>query len=280
MFSFRKVKKILIALLLALTCVTAAIATVCFSGNVGESAGVEVVAAADSIDANYAAASDDAVKSDVYLSDRSAANGFPGSGALDKTSGGGKLTLKIDGAATYFDKGLYTPTPSYGIIYNISGLDYKYFFSYIGVQSGTSANGRAVFKVAFSNSASGGWVYKFTSEELSSADDAKELRVETDNYSYMRIEAAFAEGTRISAAAVWADAKFTDSETNEVQYLVKSVAEYDKLIKTEFKDADLSDFWRLVMSTYSECTPRAATPITAICMRAAATTIILTILTH
>lgn len=241
MFSFRKVKKILIALLLALTCVTAAIATVCFSGNAGESAGVEVVAAADSNDANYAAASDDAVKSDVYLSDRSAANGFPGSGALDKTSGGGKLTLKIDGAATYFDKGLYTPTPSYGIIYNISGLDYKYFFSYIGVQSGTSANGRAVFKVAFSNSASGGWVYKFTSEELSSADDAKELRVETDNYSYMRIEAAFAEGTRISAAAVWADAKFTDSETNEVQYLVKSVAEYDKLIKTEFKDADLSD---------------------------------------
>ena len=183
-------------------------------------------------------AAENITKSDTYLSDRNAASGGSGIKGIDKTSSGGKLALKIDGVTTYFDKGLYTPTPSYGIIYDISGLDYKYFFSYIGVQSG---NGAVLFKVAFSNSASSGWVYKYTSEEMNSAANAKEMRVEIGDYSYMRIEAAFAEGTRISANAVWADAKFTDSETNEVEYLVKSVAEYDELIKTKFADADLSD---------------------------------------
>ena len=38
-----------------------------------------------------------------------------------------------------------------------------------------------------------------------------------------------------------ADAKFTDSDTTEVEYLVKSVAEYDRIIKTKYANADLSD---------------------------------------
>ena len=188
-------------------------------------------------DNTAAYAAENITKSDIYLSDRSVASGGSGIKGLDKTSSGGKLALKVDGVSTYFDKGLYTPTPSYGIIYNIGDLDYKYFFSYVGVHSG---QGNILFKVAFSNSASGGWIYKYN-REMSPSDNAEELRLEIGGYSYMRIEAAFAEGSRISANAVWADAKFTDRETNEVQYLVKSVAEYDSLLKTKFADADLSD---------------------------------------
>lgn len=183
-------------------------------------------------------------KKPAYLSDmtsRCQPNGYLPYGVVtDKTDKGAKLCARIDGAATYFDKGLYTPTPK-SVIYDISGLDYKYFFSNIGVQSGTSSNGRALFAVDLSNSATGGWVNKYTSDEMTSNDDIKQLRIEVGDYSFIRIRADFAEGTRISAAAIWADAKFTDSDSDETAYLVKSVAEYDELIKTEYANADLSD---------------------------------------
>lgn len=197
-------------------------------------------AAAESV----AAVSDDALKTDKYLSDitsKCQPNGYLPYGVVaDKTNSGAKLTVKVEGAATYFDKGLYTPTPK-SVIYDISELNYKYFFSNIAVQSGTSANGRAVFSVDFSNSSTGGWVNKYASSEMTSNDNAQQIRVETGGYKYIRIRADFAEGTRTSAAAVWADAKFTDSDTTEVTYLVKSVAEYDEIIKTKYANADLSD---------------------------------------
>lgn len=193
---------------------------------------------------SFVAKSDEALKTDKYLSDitsKCQPNGYLPYGVVaDKTDGGAKLSVKVEGVATYFDKGLYTPTPK-SVIYDISEFDYKYFFSNIAVQSGTSANGRAVFSVDFSNSATSGWVNKFVSGEMTSNDSAKQIRVETGGYKYIRIRADFAEGTRTSAAAVWADAKFTDSDTTEVEYLVKSVAEYDRIIKTKYANADLSD---------------------------------------
>ncbi len=251
---------------------------------------------------SFVAKSDEALKTDKYLSDitsKCQPNGYLPYGVVtDKTDGGAKLSVKVEGVATYFDKGLYTPTPK-SVIYDISEFDYKYFFSNIAVQSGTSANGRAVFSVDFSNSATSGWVNKFVSGEMTSNDSAKQIRVETGGYKYIRIRADFAEGTRTSAAAVWADAKFTDSDTTEVEYLVKSVAEYDRIIKTKYANADLSDAnFELALlqrnfvskfgtnghvtltttlnptirmskpsagfstiSTCSECTPRAALPI-------------------
>ncbi len=186
----------------------------------------------------------DEAKTCTYLSDitgKCQPNGYLPYGVVaDKTDKGAKLSVKVDGSAMYFDKGLYTPTPK-SVIYDISGLNYRYFFSNIAVQSGTSANGRVLFGVDLSNSATGGWVNKYTSAEMTSNDSAKQVRIEVGEYKYIRIRADFAEGTRITAAAVWADAKFTDSETNEIEYLVKSVDEYDNLIKTKYADADLSD---------------------------------------
>ncbi len=181
---------------------------------------------------------------DIFLSDLSnsylTAGYLPSGVVKDQTNTGAILSVKIDGAATYFKKGLYTPTEK-RFIYNISNLNYKYFSSYIGVQSGTSATGKAVFGIDLSNSATSGWVTKYSSEDMTSNDSAKNILVNIEGYSYMRIRADFASGTRTTAQAVWADAKFTDNESNEFKHLVKSVAEYDEILKNDFQNADLSN---------------------------------------
>lgn len=183
-------------------------------------------------------------KSDTYLSDLS--NSYLVSGYLpngvvkDKTSSGGFLSIKMDGYSTYFLKGLFTPTEK-RFIYNISDLDYRYFSSFIGVQSNTSASGKAVFGIDLSNSATGGWVTKYSSEDMTSNDSAKSILIDLQGYSYMRVRADFASGSRIVANAVWADAKFTDNANQEFHYLIKSLNQYDQLLKNEYADADLSN---------------------------------------
>ena len=238
MNKFNELKKTLIVILFFIICLTGVFAIVKFNVKEQEVYGNALNGAAGNT------ATVESNKPVTYISDitgKCQPNGYLPYGVVaDKTDKGAKLTVKIDGAATYFDKGLYTPTPK-SVIYNISDLDYKYFFSYIAVQNGTSANGRALFSVDLSNSATGGWVNKYVSSEITSNDSAKQIRIEIGDYSYIRIRADFAEGTRTSAAAVWADAKFTDSETNEVEYLVKSVEEYDEIIKSKYLNADLSD---------------------------------------
>lgn len=77
---------------------------------------------------SFVAKSDEALKTDKYLSDitsKCQPNGYLPYGVVtDKTDGGAKLSVKVEGVATYFDKGLYTPTPK-SVIYDISEFDYN-----------------------------------------------------------------------------------------------------------------------------------------------------------
>ncbi len=128
----------------------------------------------------------------VYLSDLATQ---PGSSAgwnnilVDKNVSNNKLSLRVGGKITSFDKGIFAHAPS-TVIYDISSYaDYDYFTSYYGIDSAMGTGGDAKF---FFYGSTDGTDWKLLSDEnpssMSAGSDARAIEVPL----------VFSDGTRVN----------------------------------------------------------------------------------
>ncbi|MDE5587202.1 MAG: NPCBM/NEW2 domain-containing protein, partial [Bacilli bacterium] len=146
----------------------------------------------------------------------------------------GLITLNIDGVKTSFIKGVLAHATS-TLVYDLSSYDYDYFTSYIGVDESTGNNGNGV-KFAIYTSVDGeNWdlqteakppVYKGTS-------NAAFVKIDIRNAKYLKLY-CHNNGNKDSDHGVYANAKLIKEdyvETNETVSFIKTVEEYDQMIK-------------------------------------------------
>ena len=86
----------------------------------------------------------------IYLSDIDyiASESKSGWGSLlkDKTSSNTKISVKVEGSAYSFEKGMWAHASSV-LVYDISGYNYDYFTSYIGINTTSSKGNGVIYKI-------------------------------------------------------------------------------------------------------------------------------------
>ncbi len=161
----------------------------------------------------------------------------------DKSSAGGKLSVKVQGAYYTFDKGMWAHATS-TLVYDISAYKdkYDYFTTYMGLNS-TAANSSNGVKFYIYTSTDGtNWNLKTVENAPVTGPGANARYVEIDirDANYLKLYAD-SNGSNGNDHSVYADAKFVTQEYLDKQNsLVVSLAEYDQRIK-DYPNKDISD---------------------------------------
>ena len=155
-------------------------------------------------------------------------------GNINTSYNNGLITLNIDGVKTSFIKGVLAHATS-TMIYDISNYHYDYFTSYIGVDQSVGTNGNGV-KFAIYTSVDGeNWDLKTDVKPpvFTGTSDAQFVKIDIKNAKYLKLY-CHNNGNRDSDHAVYANAKLIKEdyvETNETVSFIKTVEEYDQMIK-------------------------------------------------
>jgi len=148
----------------------------------------------------------------------------------DEINGGGKITLKIEGNAFSFDKGIWAHASS-RVTYDISEYNYKYFTVFIGINT-TSNRGDGV-KFLISTSEDGNnWEVKHEEEKLP-GKEATHVVIELENAKYIRLEADQLSNNA-NDHSVYADAKLVNDIKSTS--IFKMPEEYDEIIKNLYSN--------------------------------------------
>ncbi len=148
----------------------------------------------------------------------------------DEVNGGGKITLKIEGNAFSFDKGIWAHASS-RVTYDISEYNYKYFTAFIGINT-TSNRGDGV-KFLISTSEDGNnWEVKHEEEKLP-GKEATHVVIELENAKYIRLEADQLSNNA-NDHSVYADAKLVNDIKSTS--IFKTPEEYDEIIKNLYSN--------------------------------------------
>jgi len=164
----------------------------------------------------------------IYLSDikyQSAKVGW-GSLTLDKTSSNTQITLMIEGRQAAFKKGIFAHANSQ-IIYDISNYDYKYFTTYVGLNT-TSASGDGVKFFIFTSEDGKDWGAAKYEEIKLPRQEASFVKIELENANYIKLIADQLNGNG-SDHSVYADAKLTNNDKELSVF--PTPEEYDEIIK-------------------------------------------------
>ncbi len=157
---------------------------------------------------------------------------------LETQYNNGLITLNIDGTKTYFLKGVSAHATS-TMIYDISGYNYDYFSSYIGVDESRGKNGNGVVFSIYTKTGEEDWVLKQKSTVLKGDSNAMPITVDIKGADYLKLYCDN-NGNNASDHAVYANAKlykdgYVEKEPEKVEF-IKTVAEYDDTLKAEYDE--------------------------------------------
>ncbi len=189
-------------------------------------------------DANVAKDTNDV----IYLSDINYLSGKSGwqSLLMDKVNGGGKISVKVENSAYTFDKGIWAHASS-ELIYDISAYSnvYKYFTAYLGINT-TSNKGNGVKFYIYTSNDNKTWNLKTEEnpEVTNPGANAKLVQIDITGAKYLKL-VANDNGANGNDHSVYADAKLV--KDIKTQNVVKSVEEYDEIIKTKYANATLDN---------------------------------------
>ncbi len=166
----------------------------------------------------------------VYLSDIDyiASESKSGWGSLlkDKTSSNTKITVKVEGAAYSFDKGMWAHASSV-LVYDISGYNYDYFTSYIGINT-TSSKGNGVIYKIYTSMDGKNWEKVEEKAQMPGAN-ATYVKIDIKGKKYLKLEAD-ANGSNGNDHSVYADAKLIKEGYGEELEAI-DIEKYDEKIK-------------------------------------------------
>ncbi len=151
---------------------------------------------------------------------------------LETQYNNGLITLIVNGKNKHFLKGVSAHATS-TVVYDISGYDYDYFSTYVGVDQSRQNNGNGV-KFYISTSKDGeNWNLKTNSNPnvLKGDTEAELIRIElTDDDKFLKLECNN-NGNNASDHAVYADAKlykegYVEKQAEDVDF-IKTIEQYD-----------------------------------------------------
>mgnify|MGYP002470945460 CR=1 FL=1 len=103
----------------------------------------------------------------------------------DKTSTNTKITVKIGGTATSFDKGIWAHATS-DLYYDLRNFsEYDYFYAYLGLNTTSTARNGVTFVISTSNDGQD-WTEKYRAP-VSPNQNAVECRVPIEGARYLRL---------------------------------------------------------------------------------------------
>jgi hypothetical protein len=167
---------------------------------------------------------------------------------LDTNVDGGLISVYIDGEKVTFYKGIAAHAAS-NVYYDISEYvgKYDYFTAYAGIDATKGSNGDGVLICVYTSSDGTNWEIRENHFDtaVKGSDDAYVIKVELrEGDKYLRLQAA-ANANNSYDHAVWADAKLvTENYLSEQETMtcdLKTVAEYDSIIKSMYSGGKVSD---------------------------------------
>ncbi len=148
----------------------------------------------------------------------------------DEVNNGSKITIKVENNNFTFDKGIWAHATSQ-VTYDISNLNYKYFTTFIGLNS-TASSGSNGVKYTISTSQDGqNWVERLSNKLKKPGENADFVQIDIGNVKYLRL-IANDNGHNGSDHSVYADAKLVNEVDETSSFL--SVEEYNNMIKTKY----------------------------------------------
>ena len=158
----------------------------------------------------------------------------------DEINGGGKISVKVEGAYYSFDRGLWAHASS-TIIYDLRAYNYDYFTAYVGLNQTTSSSSNGVIFRIYTSADGTNWNIKHNAESAvcKPGDNATHVEIDIRTEKFLKLEAD-SNGGNGSDHSVYADAKLIKEGYNEPgEELIPSIDVLDQEIKTKFANADL-----------------------------------------
>lgn len=155
----------------------------------------------------------------------------------DEINTGEKITLKIENGIFTFKKGIWAHASSQ-VTYDISDFDYRYFTTFVGLNT-TSTRGDGVRFSIYTSEDGQNWGDSKYEEEKLPGEVASRVEIELGNANYIRL-VANQIGNNAADHAVYADAKLTNDLSSDSAF--PTVEEYDELIKSQYNgQSNLTD---------------------------------------
>ncbi len=179
----------------------------------------------------------------VYLSDmeyiKNQSKTAWGSILKDTTSNGSKISVKVEGAYYTFDKGMWAHATS-TLVYDITDYNYKYFTAFVGLNQTAASSSNGVKFYVYTSVDGTNWDLKTAEnpEVKKAGANADFVKVNIEGAKYLKL-IANDNGSNGNDHAVYADAKLTNDETDG--NVVKSVEEFDQILKSTYANADLTN---------------------------------------
>ena len=143
---------------------------------------------------------------------------------------GTKISLKIENGTFSFKKGIWAHANSQ-VTYDISSYDYKYFTTFIGLNT-TSTRGDGVRFYVFTSVDGQNWGEAKHDEVKLPGEEASFIKIELGDANYIRLIANQIAGNAADHS-VYADAKLVN-DISENESIFKTVEEYDKIIQSQY----------------------------------------------
>ena len=179
----------------------------------------------------------------IYLSDIDyiASQSKSGWGSIlkDTTSGGSKISVKVEGAFYSFDKGMWAHATS-TLVYDISAYNYEYFTAYAGLNNTAASSSNGVKFFVYTSQDGTNWDLKTddSPKVIKPGAEAQFLKVNIKGAKYLKL-IANDNGSNGNDHAVYADAKLTNASYDD--NVVESVSYYDELIKSKNESVGLDN---------------------------------------
>ena len=130
----------------------------------------------------------------------------------DITSSNTKITVKIGGTATSFDKGIWAHATS-DVYYDLRNFqEYDYFSAYLGLNTTSNGGNGVTFVISTSNDGQN-WTEKYRAEALPN-QNAVECRIPIEGNRYLRLYAND-NGANGKDHSVYADAKLLTADYSD-----------------------------------------------------------------
>jgi len=149
----------------------------------------------------------------------------------DEVNDGSKITLKIENSAFSFNKGIWAHANSQ-VTYDISNYNYKYFTTFIGLNT-TSNRGDGVRFYIYTSEDGTNWGEAKHDEVKLPNTEASFVKIELGNAKYIRLIADQIDGNGADHS-VYADAKLVNSLEDNSAF--KTLEEYDEIIKNLYNN--------------------------------------------
>lgn len=148
----------------------------------------------------------------------------------DKTPDNGVLSVKVEGAAYTFDKGIFAHANS-TVVYDLTNYSqYSYFTAYVGLNTSSSRGDGVKFDILTSADGST-WESKLKDGPLDKlpGENATFVKIDIRGAKYLKL-VANQKGGNASDHSVYVDAKLIKEGYNDGEGF-KTVAEYDEMLK-------------------------------------------------